>query len=353
MHIRTGGWSEREVALLDHPEGLPIRAILDHVAATDELSEKQADRFEEVMRGCVAPIKAGWLLAGGHHVSISDQGKEAFTLYQEPAKFMQEAGRRSAKGWLSVHFPKPYYVAGKLKDQLVTEMRALVGLVLAACWKGLWKHGAVGTDPARAKIAARRNSGLGNRQSRFLLTYLEVARIDYNEGGHAVYLPPESFKASAFGQLAAAYPPDAGLKIVKGKGGIDDGEYISEPYQRRQPPPFQTGPWSSAINAGRKPAIAKGVGARLYDLIELESAAIMCWTAYVIQHVSGGVPSVSECEAGIGKLRELERQGLMKAILPEGFDDEEFECPKCSDNAFTDDEGEIQSTSISQNFVLV
>ena len=47
----------------------------------------------------------------------------------------------------------------------------------------------------------------------------------------------------------------------------------------------------------------------------------------------------------------MEEQGLMKVILPEGFNDEEFECPKCSDNVFTDDNGEFKYIDF-QNFVL-
>ena len=93
--------------LLDQPEGLPIRAILDHVGETDGLSEKQTDRFEEVMRGCVAPIKAGWLIAGAHHLTISEEGKQAYSLYQDPAKFMQEAADVRPKDGSPFIFPNP------------------------------------------------------------------------------------------------------------------------------------------------------------------------------------------------------------------------------------------------------
>ena len=76
------------------------------------------------------------------------------------------------------------------------------------------------------------------------------------------------------------------------------------------------------------------------------------FTAYVIEHISGGVPPLSECEAGIQKLRELEDQGLIRVILPEGFNDEEFECPNCCNNALTNEKGEFRYIDF-QNFILV
>ncbi len=352
MHIRTGKLVRKVFALLlDHPEGLPIRAILDHIGETDDLSEKQTDRFEEVMRGCVAPIKAGWLLAGAHHLTISEEGKQAFTLYQDPAKFMQEAARRSAKGWLSVHFPKPYYVAGKLKDQFVAEVRAARRIGFS----GLMGRAMGNTAPWEQILPVQKSRRLLLQDLDIdgvdaLLSYLGSEKLDYNEGGHAVYLPPQSFQASVFGKLAAAYPPDAGLKIVKGKGGIDAGGYINEATKGDSRIHLKLVHNHRHLTLVANLLYAGGVGARLYDLIEFEGADSL-WTAYVIQHVGGTVPAISECEAGIAKLREMEEQGLMKVILPEGFNDEEFECPKCSNNAFTDDSGEFKYIDF-QNFVL-
>lgn len=352
MHVRTGMLVRQVCALLlDHPEGLSIRAILDHVAETNQLNASQTDHFEVVMRGCVAPIKAGWLLAGPHHLTISDEGKEAFARYQDPAEFMQEAGRRSAKGWLSVHFPKPYYLAGKLKDQFIAETRAarrigfsgLVGKAFAkpSPWESI-------LPLQKSRRVSVKDLELDKIES--LLSYLTSENRNFNEGGHAIYLPPDSFKGSVFGTLAASYPPDAGLKIVKGGGGIEEGGYVNEPTKGDSRIHLKLVHNHRHLTLVANLLYSKSVGAKLYDLIELESGS-NTWTAYIIQHVSGGVPSVAECQVGIAKLKELEDQGLMKVILPDGFNDEEFECPDCSNNAFADDEGKFRYVDF-QNFAL-
>ena len=141
-----------------------------------------------------------------------------------------------------------------------------------------------------------------------LLTYLGSEKLDYNEGGHAVYLPPASFQASVFGKLAAAYPSDAGLKIVKGKGGIEAGGYINEVTKGDSRIHLKLVHNHRHLTLVANLLYARGVGARLYDLIEMEGSKSL-WTAYVIQHVGGAVPSIAECEAGIGKLRRNGRAG--------------------------------------------
>jgi hypothetical protein len=350
--VRTGRLVRKVFELLlDNPDGLPIRAILDHVGETDELSEKQTDRFEEVMRGCVAPIKAGWLLAGKHDLSVSEQGREAFARYQDPVEFLQEAGRRSAKGWLSVNFPKQYYRAGKFKDQFVAEVRAARRIGLG----GLMGKALGNTAPWEQILPIQKprtffvdNFAIDGVDS--LLSYLESHDLKFNEGGHAVYLPPGAFQNSVFAPLAESYPADAGLKLVKGQGGIDDTGYINEPTKGDSRIHLKLVHSHRHLTLVANLLNAKGVGPRLYDLVEIEGDGCR-WTAYVIQHVSGPVPSVEECEAGLAKMRALETDDLVKVLLPEGFNDEEFECPGCSDNAFTDDQGRFKYIDF-QNFVL-
>jgi hypothetical protein len=350
--VHTGRLVRKVFALLmEHPEGLPIRAILDHIGETDDLSEKQTDRFEEVMRGCVAPIKAGWLEAGRHHLTVSEQGKDAFARYEDPAEFLQEAGRRSAKGWLSVNFPKQYYRAGKFKDQLVAEVRAarrigisgLMGMALgnAAPWEQI-------LPIQKARVVEIDELSFEGVEA--LLSYLQSNDLKFNEGGHAVYLTPAAFQSSVFAKVASQYPPDAGLKIVKGQGGIDETGYINEPTKGDSRIHLKLVHSHRHLTLVSNLLNAKGVGPRLYDLIEMEGNDCR-WTAYVIQHVSGPVPSVEECERGLDKLRALEAEGLLKVLLPEGFNDEEFDCPSCSDNAFTNEDGHFQYIDF-QNFVL-
>lgn len=351
-HARTGQLVRKVFALLlEHPEGLPIRAILDHVAANDDLSDRLIERFEEVMRGCVAPIKAGWLVDGRQRISVSAAGKEAFDLYQDPAEFIREAGRRSAKGWLSLNFPKPYYMAGKLKDQLVAEMRAARRIGLG----GLMGKALGSTSPWEELLPIQKSHRLTVQDLHInsvegLLSYLSAQQIAHNQGGHAIYLPPEAFQSSIFAQLAKSYPDDAGLKLVKGQGGIDDRGYVNEATKGDSRIHLKLVHTHRHLTLVANLLNARGVGPRLYDLIEIEGNGSL-WTAYVIQHVSGPAPSQTECEKGLAKLRALEAEGLLKVLLPEGFNDVEFDCPDCSRNAFTDANGDFKYIDF-QNFVL-
>lgn len=351
-HARTGRLVRKVFALLlEHPEGLPIRAILDHVAANDDLSDRQIERFEEVMRGCVAPIKAGWLLDGRQRISVSEAGKKAFELYPDPAEFIREAGRRSARGWLSVNFPKQYYMAGKLKDQLVAEMRAARRIGLG----GLMGKAFGSTAPWQQLLPVQKSHRLAVQEMNIdsvegLLSYLAAEQLNHDEGGHAVYLPPEAFQKSIFGHLANGYPADAGLKIVKGMGGIDDRGYVGEATKGDSQIHLKLVHTNRHLTLVANLLNARGVGPRLYDLIEIEGNGNL-WTAYVIQHVSGPVPSMTECQNGLERLRALEAEGLVKVLLPEGFNDVEFDCPDCSRNAFTNTAGEFQYIDF-QNFVL-
>ena len=93
-----------------------------------------------------------------------------------------------------------------------------------------------------------------------------------------------------------------------------------------------------------------GVGPRLHDLVELDCNGNV-WTAFVVEHIEKPVTSAAECENGIKTLRELERKGLLKVILPLGFDDAEFQCPACSGNAFLTRGGKFRYIDF-QNFSL-
>lgn len=336
--------------LLNHRDGLVIRDVLARIDELPRRNRDGANLFEEVMRGCIAPIKAGWLISKGQHLFVSEAGELAYRRHPDPVDFIVQAGTLSMKGWISVRFPKPYYLAGKVKDQLVSEVKAARRIGFSRLMSKAFSTPAT-WETVLPVQAARRVSipGADLADSAALSTCMRG--VTFSEGGHAIYLPPESFTQSVFRTLADSYPPTAGLKIVKVKGGIDESRYVEE-----------TTKGDSLIHLGlvhnhrHLTLVAnllhiKGVGPRLYDLIELQCGTDV-WTAYVMEHVGGGTPSMSECEAGIQKLRELETAGLLQTILPEGFDDEELTCPSCSNNAFVNRERKFQYIDF-QNFVLV
>ncbi|HYK21198.1 MAG TPA: hypothetical protein VEV42_10720 [Pyrinomonadaceae bacterium] len=335
--------------LLDHPEGLSIDAALK--TCLPGASKADGRRLgEQLLRGCVAPMKAGWLVSDGNGFTVSAQGKVAYQTYSDPDDFLLHASKHSLRGWISVHFPEPYFFLGKLRDQFASEYRVAKRIGI----KNLLEK-AIGTPASWQEVlpvqSARRieipNLELTNLES--FLSELKQSGLSYGAGGHAVYLPPETIAATPFRELSNYYPSCAGLKIVKHPGGLAESVYVYK------------GEGESRLhlklihNLRHLTLVANllhvnRVGPKLYDLVELQCNNNL-WTAFVIEHVAKPVTSMDVCENGIETIRGLEQRNLVKIILPSGFDDQEFQCPDCSGNAFMTVNGEFRYIDF-QNFAL-
>jgi len=335
--------------LLDHPDGLAIDAALKTSVA--RVSDTRNARLsEQLLRGCVAPIKAGWLQVNGNGFKLSPAGKQAYQQYSDPDDFLLHAGKQSVRGWISVHFPESYFFLGKLRDQFSSEYR----VARRIGFKNLFEK-AIGTPAAWQEVlpvqSARRISipELELTDLNSFLADLKRKGLAYSTGGHAIYLPPETLENTAFRVLSNYYPPNSGLKIVKHPGGLSDSVYVnkSEGESRLH--------LRLIHNLRHLTLVANllhvnGVGPRLHDLVELDCCGSL-WTAFVMEHVEKPIASMADCENGISTIRELEQKGLVKVILPSGFDDAEFQCPDCSGNAFMTRDGQFRYIDF-QNFSL-
>src|SRR5215213_30250 len=335
--------------LLNHPEGLPINAALQTCVPNGSNSEKRR-LGEQLLRGCVAPMKAGWLKLNGNGFVVSEEGKLAYQRYSDPDDFILRAGQHSLRGWMSVHFPEQYFFLGKLRDQFASEYRVAKRIGI----KNLFEK-AIGTPASWQEVlpvqTARRitipNLELTNLDA--FLGELKNNGLAYGAGGHAVYLPPETIENTAFRELSNYYPKNSGVKIVRHPGGISESVYVYK------------GEGESRLhlklihNLRHLTLVANllhvnGVGPRLHDLVELQCNNNL-WTAFVVEHVASPVTSNAVCEEGIQTIRELEQRNLLKVILPSGFDDGEFQCPDCSGNAFMTVDGKFRYIDF-QNFAL-
>jgi hypothetical protein len=335
--------------LLDHPEGLPIDKALK--TCLDGVSNSESRRLgEQLLRGCVAPMKAGWLVNDGNDFTLSPEGKVAYQTYSDPDDFLLHAGKHSLRGWVSVHFPEPYFFLGKLRDQFASEYRVAKRIGIKTLFEkaigtpGTWQEVLPVQSARRIEIP-----GLELRELESFLSELKQAGLSCGTGGHAVYLPPETIAATSFRELSNYYPLCAGLKIVKHPGGLADSVYVYK------------GEGESRLhlklihNLRHLTLVANllhvnHVGPRLYDLVELQCNNNL-WTAFVVEHVAKPVTSMDVCENGIKTIRDLEQRNLVRIILPAGFDDQEFQCPDCSGNAFMTVNGEFRYIDF-QNFAL-
>lgn len=334
--------------LLKFPDGLPIKDLIGRI--DEKSAQNNHSLYETVMSSCIPPIKAGWLISRGHYLSVTEEGRVAFDQFKDPLELMEAAAKHSTKGWLSFHFPRSYYVAGKTKDQVLSELRAMRRIGLKQVITRF-----VGKPPSWQKVlpvqSLRRGVALNNniRTWKRLVDYLKENGWGYHEGGHAVYLSPSSFK-SVFTDLSQHYPPSAGLKIVKEQGSVDQVNYVGTVSKGDSLLHLSSVYGHRHLTLVANLLYSTGLGPRLFDLVEIKCDDFV-WTTYVIEDVSGGTPSMAQCEEGIHQLRRLEDSGLVRVVTPAGFDDIEFRCPDCEKNALVTENGAFRYIDF-QNFVL-
>ncbi|MGH9932731.1 MAG: hypothetical protein ACREA9_26305 [Pyrinomonadaceae bacterium] len=345
--------------LLQHPGGLSTSDMRRQLELSQHAengpngnsANGSTPSFEEFSFFCVGPIKAGWLVVERNHWTVSSEGKEAYENYGDAQRFITEAGKRSTQGWLATRLPWAYAAAGKTKDQITSEVQTLRRVGVARLLQETfgkptpWQEILPVQSPRTIVLP-----GAPPAAQESLIDHLRSVGAAYGEGSHAIYLAPASLKLTAFKSLAADYLPDAGLKIMKNPGGVDESKYLIG--RTKGDSRIHLGMVHSHRHLSLVANLlhARGVGPRLYDLINLKWGD-QIRTAYVVQDVGGSLPSLAECEAGIQKLRELDAEGVIKVLLPDGFADEEFECPLCCNNALVDRAGQFKYIDF-QNFLL-
>lgn len=339
--------------LADHPEGLSSKTLWEQLAVSqfgngNGNSHTTVPSFEELSFACIGPIKAGWLQVQGNRWTLSAEGKHAYEQYADPQELLTEAGRRSTQGWLAVHFPRTYATAAKTKDQITSEVKTIRRVGLSRLVKETLGRQQDWRDVL--PIQSARTLSVSGISTHTVADYLKSLDISYSEGSHAIYLSPDSLSNTTFAQIMSSYPSDAGLKIMKNEGSTGESEYIvgrAKGDSRIQLGMVQGHGYLSLV---ANLLYSQGIGPRLYDLINIKCDQ-RTWTAYVVQDVGQRLPTLAECEKGVETLRTLDSSGILRVILPEGFNDEEFECPGCANNALVDREGHFRYIDF-QNFLL-
>ena len=311
-------------------------------------AKRSTDIADIVRTGSIAPLRAGWLTASEDEWRVTQEGRAAYYRFRNPDEFLFAAGQLSNKAWLAVHFPGFYSLASRTKDQMSLEYRLVkqVGLAtlleqsLAASWKKLLPVQA----PQTFEIP-----GVNATTADKLCEWLTLMGLEYQEGGHTIYLPPASIQNSVFAILNGKYPQDFGIKILKNPGSPNEASYIFGPRRLS---------WLHRKLIYRPPHLTfvsnllfqETIGPRLHDLAQLQFGDKV-WTCFVLEHISGSAPSISQCNRGIARLRNLQKQGILALNLPEGWCDEEFAPPRCNGNAFVNKAGEFKYIDF-QNFLL-
>jgi hypothetical protein len=348
--------------LMACPEGLAVAEVLRRVGEFSTLTEteRRRDRYhgmspfeETILLTAIPMIRAGWLQEEGGRWRVTPRGASVCGDVRDPETFVLEAGRQSIKGWFVVHMPRTYLFICRIKAQWHIELQMVRRNGVARIVKALL--GVTASWQKKLPIQAPRRFHIpGLRMSSFddLANYLESSGLPYYNAGHTFYLPPDSARKSAFGEMMGSYPDDAGLKITKTPGDANKSYLFGGVRNRRISIMY------NRLTYNRRHLVLvanllykEGIGPRLYDLAQMECGG-QVWTAYIVEHIRGRMPTVPECEAGINKIRALESEGLLKVTLSEGYRDEDLRCPDCNNNAFVADSGRFFYVDF-QSFNLV
>jgi len=226
--------------LIEHPQGLPASVLLGRIGDSAALSEEELSahptrplrRFEElVWLSTIAPAKAGWLQNDPECWTLTDEGKRAYHTSVSTEDFIARAAARSSRGWVSVYFPEVYSFITKSADRLLIESRLLrrVGprelLARTFGFTPSWEEVLPVQAPQRYVVP-----GVTCNDSADLISYLNSSGVNFAQGGHTIYLPPEALKQTGFRVVADNYPGNAGLKIVTTPGGVGNSNYFRNGY---------------------------------------------------------------------------------------------------------------------------
>jgi 2-polyprenyl-3-methyl-5-hydroxy-6-metoxy-1,4-benzoquinol methylase len=162
--------------------------------------------------------------------------------------------------------------------------------------------------------------------------WLRANNIEFYEGGHTIYLPPQPVLRELLYPLLSLYPDDAGLKILKDFKKPEESSYVSRDIKKNHPKTYGyvLGRPAELLRIANYLFLNK-IGTKIYDLVEVKIKN-KSYTAYVIQHIYGGSPNANEC---YDFLQMLEQEFQKKIIMPinRGWRKHmDFCCPDCNGN---------------------
>jgi hypothetical protein len=241
--------------------------------------------------------------------------------------------------------PVPRFV-GRSKHWLIANLRRRPILHRIA------KEALVGAKLVRQRVLRRDRERLhawGERSDRYPIPFaganidalrvaLRAASLRFAEGRHTLYVPPQPGREAVFGaELLAAFPPEAGIKVLKNFDAPSRVRYSFESSSAAED--ALLGPiGNQGFNAAA--LYAYELGPRPYDIVHLRGAAessgqAVDMTAIVAEHIDGRVPSEAEHQGFIAALQRLEQRGVFRFLGHSGYDNGDFAGPGCNDNLIT------------------
>lgn len=165
-----------------------------------------------------------------------------------------------------------------------------------------------------------------------LCAFFREHDIEFDEGGHSIYVPPQKKFAECFKEIVNFYPERSGFKILRNISRSDDTLYTLKTMPRVS--------WIQRMITGT--AVDYAFSACLLDLLEigpefidhakiidtLDGGILEC---FVVKHMPGQ-PTIDEYHTFINRLKSYTDRGLVSIIPAESFEHSDLLPPDCNKN---------------------
>jgi len=236
------------------------------------------------------------------------------------------------------------------RTRVRAELSALVHTIRSGVWRQVFR-GRRERNSRRRQLPLVWQSSLSLDSSQpDLAGELRRLGIQYHEGSHALYIPPQAGLAATLGAFVDAYPPEAGYKLLKNPKGPDDAHYIGD---------LRRHPWVRSALVGTAADLIpvanflhdQQIAPRLYDVAQLSAGASQL-TMFVVQHIAGTCPTKEECATFLSRLRQLSESNQLITSLADWEHHDDFLSPDCNGNLLKSSmDGQLYYVDF-QNFLI-
>ncbi|MGH9822302.1 MAG: hypothetical protein ACREDR_03435, partial [Blastocatellia bacterium] len=301
--------------LLSHPEGMNtyslLRSLEASLPAPANSTEPAGKRWLEtlVRVGISAPAQAGWVLNNDGLWTVSAAGRKAYTSTNDPERFLDDAASRSARGWISVRFPRLYLAASRVKYQAGVEtglirrlgIRRVIETATAARLgaRSGWKE-VLPVQPVCSVELEMLESPTTTLTETLRARGIEPVEL---EGTDCLYIAPSQPWKTLLNGVAITCPGNTALMIGKTSRSLDHakgGDRQQDDLVLRANLLFQI-----------------GLGSRVYECFRL-IAGNDAYRAYAVEHVEGTAPTAADFNAAVSTVEQRLPVGTLRIERPGG-----------------------------------
>lgn len=180
-------------------------------------------------------------------------------------------------------------------------------------------------------LAWRIGLGIGC-DHRNLVAFIKERGLEFAEGSHSLYLPPQENLKQCLGDMVALYPKTAGFKILKRIDRAEDCKYVFERAQSSSW--FEEKATGSATDYVRTACLLNllDLGPELFDYMlivdTIDGGILKC---FVVEHMPA-IPTSDDYNNFMDRLVPYVERQVINIIAPTGLHHKDFNPPDCSGN---------------------